>query len=241
MLVPCLFFLNGLESDSCKAMSYLRYKDAALSEQATVIFKMCRTFGPLYDYFGRLRDMNLPDAWVVSGVIYNNVWNYLTDRPAMYGVKDVDLFYYDASAITYDDEDQIITQADVEFAGLEVPVEVRNQARVHLWYPAHFGFDYPKLNHSLEAIDRFACTTHAVGMRLNADDRFELYAPYGLSDIFRFRLMPNYNLPNQETHEKKGARLCAHWPELELLPWTENMSATQIAQPDSSMLLVEAI
>ncbi len=160
-------------------MTYLRLADADIDEQAALIFKMCREFGPLYDYFARLRDMDLPDAWMVSGAIYNNIWNYLTDRDPMFGVKDVDLFYFDATAITYEDEDQIITDAEAAFAGMKVPVEVRNQARVHLWYPAHFGFEYPKLSHSLEAIDRFACTTHAVGMRLTANDRFELYAPYG--------------------------------------------------------------
>lgn len=220
-------------------MTHLRFADSNLEDQAALVFKMCREFGPLYDYFARLRDMNLPDAWIVSGAIYNNIWNYLTDRPPMHGVKDVDLFYYDADAITYDDEDQIIIDAEAVFAGMQVPVEVRNQARVHLWYPAHFGFDYPKLHHAREAIDRFACTTHAVGMRLNADDQFELYAPYGLADIFSFKLMPNYNLPNQETHEKKGARLCALWPELELVPWAGEVQPDRVPQPDRGLQLVE--
>jgi hypothetical protein len=30
-------------------------------------------------------------------------------------------------------------------ASLRVAVEVRNQARVHLWYPAKHGLPYPKL------------------------------------------------------------------------------------------------
>ncbi|MCF4099525.1 nucleotidyltransferase family protein [Maritalea mediterranea] len=220
-------------------MTYLRFANAGLVEQAAVIYKMCREFGPLYDYFARLRDMDLPDAWIVSGAIYNNIWNYLTDRPAMHGVKDVDIFYYDADAITYDEEDKIISEAEAVFAGMQVPVEVRNQARVHLWYPAHFGFDYPKLDHSREAIDRFACTTHSVGMRLNDQDRFELYAPYGLNDIFSFKLVPNYNLPNKDTHYKKGERLCALWPELALESWVDEVPAHLVPQPDQTLSLAE--
>lgn len=220
-------------------MTYLRFADADIDEQAALIFKMCREFGPLYDYFARLRAMDLPDAWIVSGAIYNNVWNYLTERPPMHGVKDVDIFYHDAGATTYDDEDKIINDAEAVFAGMQVPVEVRNQARVHLWYPAHFGFEYPKLDHSREAIDRFACTTHSVGMRLNNKDQFELYAPFGLREIFAFNLVPNYNLPNKETHLNKGERLCALWPELKMEPWADEMPAHLVPQPDMSLQFVE--
>jgi hypothetical protein len=221
-------------------MTYLRYADADLDEQSALIFKMCREFGPLYDYFARLRDMELPDAWIVSGAIYNNVWNYLTDRAPMHGVKDVDIFYHDADAITYDDEDKIISDAEAVFAGMQVPVEVRNQARVHLWYPAHFGFEYPKLAHSREAIDRFACTTHSVGVRLNGNDQFELYAPFGLREIFAFNLVPNYNLPNKETHLNKGKRLRALWPELKMQPWADDVPPHLVPQPDVSLQIIES-
>lgn len=220
-------------------MTHLKFADENLDLQAAMIFSMCREFGPLYDYFARLREMDLPDAWIVSGAIYNNVWNVLTDRPAMHGVKDVDIFYFDADAITYDDEDKIIGHAEAMFAGLPVPVEVRNQARVHLWYPAHFGFDYPKLSDSLDAIDRFACTTHSVGMRLNHEDQFELYAPFGLTDIFSFKLMPNYGLPNKKTHLDKGERLCSLWPELRLVPWLDEVPAALVQQPNQTLRIIE--
>ena len=42
-----------------------------------------------------LRDMDLPDGWIVSGAIYNQVWNHLSERPLLHGIKDIDLFYFD--------------------------------------------------------------------------------------------------------------------------------------------------
>lgn len=42
----------------------------------------------------RARDFDLPDWWIVSGALYNTVWNHLTGRPSGYGIKDVDLFYF---------------------------------------------------------------------------------------------------------------------------------------------------
>ena len=38
--------------------------------------------------------------------------------------------------------------------------------------------------------------------------------------MFSFRLVPNYALDNRETHEKKGARIKAVWPEVAVEPWS---------------------
>lgn len=93
---------------------------------------------------------------------------------------------------------------------------------MHLWYPAHFGQPYPALRTAAEAIERFACRTHCVGLRLEADGTLTLSAPYGLDDIFGFRLTPNTVLNNQATHLAKAARQTALWPELTVIPWPDD-------------------
>ena len=61
------------------------------------------------------------------------------------------------------------------FAGMTGPlqglVEVRNQARVHVWFEAHFGEAYTPLCCTGEALERFVSPMFAVGVRLDADDR----------------------------------------------------------------------
>jgi hypothetical protein len=163
--------------------------------------------------------MDLPDWWVVSGALYNTVWNALTERSLNTGIKDVDLFYCDASDLSYDAEDAVIKRGARLFADLPVPVEIRNQARVHLWYEGHFGTPYPPLRSSYEAIDRFASKTHAVGVALTVDGSLSLYAPYGLDDLFSFRVTPNRTMDNQRTHEAKGRRAVSVWPEVTVEPW----------------------
>jgi hypothetical protein len=100
-------------------------------------------------------------------------------------------------------------------------VQLRNQARVHLWYEDHFGVPCPPLGSSRDGIDRFASRTHSIGSRLRDDDAIELYAPYGLDPIFAFRLVPNPSRDNRATHERKAARQMALWPELTFEPWPE--------------------
>ena len=165
-----------------------------------------------------LRAANLPDQWLVSGAIYCNVWNHLTGRPADHGVKDYDVFYFDPDT-SYEAEDRIIKRLTPLFPA-NPPFEIRNQARVPLWYRSKFGRDYPAVENCKQAIDRFACTTHCVGARLISDD-LDIYAPFGLNEIFSFRLTPNLTLENRETHEAKAARQSALWPELTVVPWPE--------------------
>lgn len=163
-----------------------------------------------------LAALDLPDPWIVSGAIYNQVWNHLTGRPLLHGIKDVDIFYFDPD-LSYEAEDRAIAHVAEAFPP-DPPVELRNQARVHLWYPQRFGQAYPQLDNSCAAIDLFACRTHCVGARLQPEG-VKLYAPYGLDDIFSFRLTPNARLNNRATHYAKAERQMALWPELTLVPW----------------------
>ena len=169
----------------------------------------------------RARDLNLPDWWLVSGILYNSVWNHLTGRPSGYGIKDADLFYFNDSDLSWEAEDAIIQRGAAHFEGIVVPAEIRNQARVHLWYKQRFGAAYPKLAHGSDGIRLFASKAHAAGVKLLASGALELHAPFGLDDIFSFRLTPNYALGNRATHNEKGARQMQLWPELTFIPWQD--------------------
>ena len=48
---------------------------------------------------------------------------------------------------------------------------------------------------------------------------WELVAPFGLDDIFSFRITPNRVMDNNQTHVAKGARAKECWPEIEVVPW----------------------
>ena len=200
-------------------MQHLRFAEASDKGQNAALCDIVRACAPLMQIFEQAHALNLPDWWIVSGAIYNQVWNHLTGKPDLFGVKDVDLFYFDPDT-SYTSEDKVIKRATSHFDS-PVPIEIRNQARGHLWYKDHFGQDYDPLIKTTDGIDNFACKTHAVGMRLNASDTFEIYAPFGLNDIFSFRLTPHTIRDNRATHLSKGKRQMALWPELTFVPWPD--------------------
>ena len=76
-----------------------------------------------------------------------------------YGIKEYDVFYFDPD-MSWDAENAVIVRARNIFADVDAAIEVRNQARVHLWYEARFGAPYPPLTRTTDGIDLFLCTTH---------------------------------------------------------------------------------
>jgi uncharacterized protein len=163
--------------------------ESELRERLTAIL---RATPPLMRVLTLARCLCLPDWLVFSGAVYQPVLNHLTGRPFDYGIKDYDLAYFDASDISYGAEDAVIRRVEAAFdEPLRSMVEVRNQARVHLWFEAKFGERYTPLSCTAEALERFASATFAVGVRLELDDRLHIEAPFGLADLFALSLVPN--------------------------------------------------
>ena len=161
------------------------------------------------------RDLALPDWRIVSGAIYQTAWNSLTGRAPDFGIKDYDLFYYDGADISYEAEDVHIRRATSAYPAELAPlVEVRNQARVHLWFEAHFGEPYAPLTHTDEALARFVAPAFAVGARLEPDGSLDIAAPFGLEDLFAMRLRPNPLRGLAKGWTKVTASALARWPEV---------------------------
>ena len=175
----------------------------------------------LMQLLASIRGVRLAQWRLVAGCLYQTVWNVLTGRDRGTGIKDYDLIYFDDSDLSWAAEDRVIRVVASATRGCVGPVEVRNQARVHLWFEARFGTAYPQLYSADEAIRRYASIVHAIGVRLEYDDRLDVVAPFGLDDLFSMVIRPNYALENAVSHMRKARRAQAIWPEIIVVPWNE--------------------
>ncbi|MFN3669847.1 MAG: nucleotidyltransferase family protein [Brevundimonas sp.] len=164
-----------------------------------------------------VRGLGLNTWRVFSGAVYQSVWNAVTGRPVGYGRKDYDLGYFDPD-VSWDAEDAVIQRVAAAFdEPFRSDVEVRNQARVHLWFPDRFGEPYTPLTGTDQALERFVAPAFAVGVRLEDDDAISLAAPFGLDDVFTMTLRPNPNRPLAKGWDKAVASARARWPELTVI------------------------
>lgn len=164
----------------------------------------------------RLPALDLPDAWLVSGSLFQAVWNALTDRAPGYGIKDYDIFYFDPDT-SWEAEDAAIRRCNEALADLGVEIELRNQARVHLWYETKFSIPYPPLGSATQGIERFLAPVCMVGIQPGQGD-LRVYAPHGFDDIESMTIHPN-RAPNflADRYNEKAARWKEMWPELTVL------------------------
>jgi hypothetical protein len=175
----------------------------------------------LTEVIERAASLQLPNWYVTAGCLFQTVWNVTTGRTPTTGIKDYDIFYFDADDLSWDAEDRVIKAAEQTFAGLPADVEIRNEARVHLWYEKKFGVACAPYRSAEAAIDSFAATTCCLGVRRDPGGRWRIYAPHGFSDVFNLVLRPNPVLAPREVYETKAARWRELWPELTVLKWPE--------------------
>ena len=161
-----------------------------------------------------LRGVALPQWRLVSGCLYQTVWNFITNKPCGNGIQDLDIIYFDAGDLSWEAEDTVINSVTYVAAG---PLQIRNQARVHLWYEQHFGTPYAPLRSADEALSRYPMTVQAVGVRLEDDGHLDIIAPFGLDDMFAMVMRPNPACPHQPTFAAKVARARAIWPEITVI------------------------
>jgi hypothetical protein len=199
----------------------MRAGQLPIEQQLAHLRRALRRNRTLTEVLARAAGMNLPGWYLVAGCLYQTVWNVVSGQPPDAGILDYDLAYFDDSDLSWDAEDAVIKAGHQIFAGLPAPVQIRNQARVHLWYEQRFGVPCPPHTSTEAAIDTFEATAACLGIRRGPSGRRRIYAPYGLADVFNLVVRPNPVLAPRHVYQAKAARWRQQWPGLTVLPWPE--------------------
>jgi uncharacterized protein len=169
------------------------------------------------------QELCLPGWYLGAGGVAQTVWNLLHGLESDTGIKDYDLVYFDGSDLIAESEDRIESDVERHLSAMgpavsAVTVDVKNEARVHLWYPERFGRDIEPYRSTEEAISTWPTTATSVGVR-TCSEGFEVCAPYGLSDLLGMVVRPNKTIVSREIYERKVARWVIQWPKLRVIDW----------------------
>lgn len=189
-----------------------------MQDQLLAFEQMIRLNPVVVAILDRMSSLGLPDCWLAAGGLFQTVWNVLSGRDPTTGILDYDVNYFDATDLSWEAEDKAITTAAGVFGGIKAQIEIRNEARVHLWYEAKFGVVCPPYRSTRHAISTFPNCSSCVGARLDGGD-LEVFAPFGLTDMFAMRARPNPVLAPAAVYEQKTTRWARQWPQLTVLPW----------------------
>jgi hypothetical protein len=166
----------------------------------------------------RAGSLGLPEWYLGAGCISQTVWNHISGQELTSCIDDLDLVYFDPNDVTYEGENQRVAEAQVLFNDLPIRVDVKNQARVHLWYEQHFGYRIEPYGSVEDAIRSWPTTATCVGVRYEHGD-LTVYAPHGLNDLMGMVVRPNKVQVTEEVYVGKAERWKQCWPDLEIKPW----------------------
>jgi hypothetical protein len=168
------------------------------------------------DVFDRTAGLKLPNWYIAAGILSQTVWNHLHGFESDANIKDIDLVYFDPDT-SYEAEDKYIQRGKDLFEDLQVDVEIRNQARVYLWYEDHFGISIPPYHSVEDAISSWPTTITCIGITEQFDSK--VFAPFGLDDLFNMVIRPNKCMVTKQMYKAKANRWKETWPKLTVLPW----------------------
>jgi hypothetical protein len=174
----------------------------------------------LEEILERFEEIVLPDSWLVAGCIAQTIWNLGCGQPAELGLKDVDLIYFDEQDLSFESEVDHERRLRDLFRHLPIKLDVKNEARVHLWYEERFGYAIKPYLSSADAIATFPTTATAVGACW-IRGKLECCAPFGLDDLFGLVVRPNKRQITRTIYEAKVDRWRPIWPRLNFLAWEE--------------------
>ena len=188
-----------------------------INNQLVILERILNKNTKLMNILKILENDCINNYYVGAGCINQTVFNYLHGYDIQYGIKDYDIVYYDEDT-SYDSEDIVIKRLENKFKFLDVCVDIKNQARVHIWYYEKYGVKRIPYTSVEDAIASWGATITCVGVRLE-NGNLVVCAPYGLNDIFGMIIRPVKREFTKDAFDEKAERWMNKWPRLKKIEW----------------------
>ena len=197
----------------------MQYK--TIDEQNAQLISIIKQNKDLIIILDYLEKIKLPNFYIAAGAIFQTIWNYYDDRPLNYGIKDIDIVFYDSSNLSREYEDNIENNIIkyLKKKKLNYEIDIHNEARMHLWKKDNEIQNIDSYKNSEDSINQWIATVQAVGIT-KIEDEIKIYAPYGLSDVFNKTIRPIKHKNNsKELYNKKLTSWCQRFENLTIIDW----------------------
>jgi hypothetical protein len=166
--------------------------------------------------FSRSEEIKLNNWYVAGGCVTQTVWNQRMGLDPLYGLRDVDLIYFDEDEDAPGEAKNQKRIADL-FSDLTIGVDTKNQALVHTWYSRKFGYSIPAYKSTEDGIKTWL-SAFAVGVQPSTGE-LKIFAPFGLEDLFSMKIKPNRVQITEEIYSDMCRKFKARWPSADIEPW----------------------
>ena len=188
-----------------------------IEKQIEILTKILSKNKKLISLLKILENDEIENYYITAGAINQTIFNYYHNYKIDYGIKDYDIVYFDKD-ITYEKEDIIIKRLDKKIKKLNIKTDIKNQARVHIWYYEKYGIKRLPYSSVEDAISRFGATITCIGVKL-INNKLVVFAPYGLNDLFKMIIRPVKIEFTKELYDQRAELWIKKWPNLTKIDW----------------------
>ncbi len=158
------------------------------------------------------RTVDLPNWYIGAGLLRNLVWDHLHQYDKPSPLNDVDVAFFDANDLSRERDKKANEQLTAVLPNIEW--EATNQAAVHTWHEAYFGYPVDPYESAEDGIAAWPETATAVAVRFLPDESLKIFAPFGLEDLFEMKLRRNKRkVTLEEFHNRyRKKEIKKKWP-----------------------------
>ena len=164
-----------------------------------------------------LENKDFSNYYLSAGCINQTIFNYYHDFELDYGIKDFDIVYFDKD-VSYEKEDIIIKDLEKLLKDIDMEFDIKNQARVYIWYKEKYGVERVPYSSVEDAISSWGATITCIGVRLE-NGKLKVCCPYGLNDIFSMTVRSVKREFTKEQYEIRAKRWKDKWNKLNIKEW----------------------
>ncbi|MCO5396749.1 nucleotidyltransferase family protein [Ralstonia soli] len=163
------------------------------------------------------RNLELTSWCIGAGAVRNLVWDALHGFAAPSALSDIDLAHFDERNLSAEQDRRLEHRLTGTYPNAQW--EVTNQAAVHRWFEASFGYAVRPLTSLKDAVGSWPEYATSVGLTLNPDDSITVIAPYGLDDLFKMVIRRNPARVSIEAYEAriKQKQYATRWQQVTII------------------------
>lgn len=188
-----------------------------ISEQIDILEQILLQNEKLKEVLTILSKSKLKNYYVAAGCINQTVFNYYHGNKLDFGIDDFDVVYFDED-LSYEKEDETIKYVTDLLKDSSISLDIKNEARVHLWYGEKYGKNIEPYTSVEDAISSWGTSITCIGVRLE-NGKLIVCVPYGLNDLFSMTIRPIKKQFTEDQYQLKTAKWKSKWPLLKVLPW----------------------
>ncbi len=170
--------------------------------------------GPL---LARWAQLGLNGHWLCAGAVFQTIWNDLYGLPLEYGIGDMDVIWFNPSQPL--GVERLIEKRIAKALPNLPSVDAKNEAHVHRWYKARFGYDIRPYRSVADAVATFPTTVGAIAVQ-PAPQGLKIIAPFGVDEMMRGHVRANRRQITPAIYKAKVTSWQKRWPQLEVRPWS---------------------